>query len=66
MQNLIFLYLGYRPRSSSDSSSQQPRMDLPSNAQGLHTPEALSIVLRQAERLLSGHAVAALSVITVS
>lgn len=39
-------------------------MELPSNAQGLHTPEALNIVLRHAERLLRGPTVAALSVIT--
>lgn len=37
-------------------------MELPSNSRGLPTPEALSIVMRQAERLLGGPAVAALSV----
>jgi hypothetical protein len=40
-------------------------VELPSSAQGMPTPEALSIVLHHAERLLSGHAVAALSVITI-
>lgn len=52
---------GSQPNSSPNSTRDIPRVDLPSNAQGLHTPEALSIVLRQAERLLSSHAVAALS-----
>ncbi|PON90416.1 Ubiquitin [Trema orientale] len=52
---------GRQPNSSPISMGDLPRVDLPSNAQGLHTPEALSIVLRQAERLLSSHAVAALS-----
>ncbi|KAF4366528.1 hypothetical protein F8388_012473 [Cannabis sativa] len=52
---------GYQPNSSPISTGDLPRVDLPSNAQGLHTPEALGIVLRQAERLLSTHAVAALS-----
>ncbi|EXB88236.1 Large proline-rich protein BAG6 [Morus notabilis] len=52
---------GYQPNSSPNSTRDRPRVDLPSNAQGLHTPEALSIVLRQAEQLLSSHAVAALS-----
>ncbi|XP_015884147.1 ubiquitin-like domain-containing protein CIP73 isoform X1 [Ziziphus jujuba] len=52
---------GYQTNLSSNNTGDQPRMDLPSNTQGLHTPEALSIVLRHAERLLSRHAVAALS-----
>ncbi|KAM3710958.1 hypothetical protein ACJW31_01G071400 [Castanea mollissima] len=52
---------GYQPNSSSTNPRDLPRVELPSSAQGLPTPEALSIVLRQAERLLSGHAVAALS-----
>ncbi|XP_062098620.1 ubiquitin-like domain-containing protein CIP73 isoform X2 [Humulus lupulus] len=56
-----FSQTGYQPNSSPISTGDLPRVDLPSNAQGLHTPEALSIVLRQAERLLSTHAVAALS-----
>lgn len=52
---------GYQPNSSLTNSRDLPRVELPSSAQGLPSPEALSIVLRQAERLLSGHAVAALS-----
>ncbi|XP_075652593.1 uncharacterized protein LOC142622915 [Castanea sativa] len=56
---------GYQPNSSSTNPRDLPRVELPSSAQGLPTTEALSIVLHQAERLLSGHAVAALSVITI-
>ncbi|KAF5455692.1 hypothetical protein F2P56_025242 [Juglans regia] len=52
---------GYQPNSSSINAGDLPRVELPSIAHGLHTPEALSIVLRRAQRLLSGHAVAALS-----
>lgn len=40
-------------------------VELPSNARGLPTPEALSIVLRHAEQLLSGPTTAALSVSTL-
>ncbi|GMY28139.1 large proline-rich protein bag6-B-like isoform X1 [Fagus crenata] len=52
---------GYQPNSSSANPRDLPRVELPSSAQGMPTPEALSIVLHHAERLLSGHAVAALS-----
>ncbi|KAG7971536.1 hypothetical protein I3843_07G139600 [Carya illinoinensis] len=52
---------GYQPNSSSINAGDLPRVELPSIAHGLHTPEALSIVLLRAQRLLSGHAVAALS-----
>lgn len=51
----------YQPSSSPSSTPDQPATELPSNARGLPTPEALSIVLRHAQRLLSGPAVAALS-----
>ncbi|XP_034695174.1 ubiquitin-like domain-containing protein CIP73 isoform X2 [Vitis riparia] len=50
----------YQP-NSSPTNADIPRVELPSNSRGLPTPEALSIVMRQAERLLSGNAVAALS-----
>ncbi|KAI4336722.1 hypothetical protein L6164_015213 [Bauhinia variegata] len=52
---------GYLPNLSSNDIGEQPQVELHSNMQGLPTPEALSIVLRHTERLLSGHAVAALS-----
>ncbi|KAJ7966936.1 Large proline-rich protein BAG6 [Quillaja saponaria] len=52
---------GYRPNLSSTNARELPRVELPSSSQGLPTPEALSIVLCHAGRLLGGHAVAALS-----
>ncbi|XP_074373008.1 uncharacterized protein LOC141713472 isoform X2 [Apium graveolens] len=39
----------------------QPPVNLPANARGVPTPEALVAVLRLAERLFSGHAISALS-----
>ncbi|KAI3938422.1 hypothetical protein MKW98_015321, partial [Papaver atlanticum] len=47
--------------SASENTGDPPRVELPSNARGLRTPEALSIVLRQSQQLLSSHAAAALS-----
>ncbi|KAL7244706.1 hypothetical protein ACSBR2_000139 [Camellia fascicularis] len=52
---------GYQPNSSPTSSGDLSAVELPSSARGLSTPEALIIVLRHAQRLLSGHTVAALS-----
>ncbi|KAI9113359.1 hypothetical protein K1719_015884 [Acacia pycnantha] len=52
---------GYQTNSSSMSGGEQIHAELPSNRQGLPTVEALSAVLHRAERLLSGHAIAALS-----
>ncbi|GAV56706.1 ubiquitin domain-containing protein [Cephalotus follicularis] len=46
---------------SSTNTGDLPRVELPLNALGLPTPEALSIVMRQAQQLLSGHATATLS-----
>ncbi|XP_027332237.1 ubiquitin-like domain-containing protein CIP73 isoform X2 [Abrus precatorius] len=51
---------GYRSNPLSTNPGDQ-RGELPSNAQGLPTLEALSTVLRHAEQLLGGQAVAALS-----
>ncbi|XP_057423073.1 ubiquitin-like domain-containing protein CIP73 isoform X2 [Lotus japonicus] len=51
---------GYRPNLSSTNLADQ-RVELPSNAQGLPTLEALSTVLHRAEQLLGSQAVAALS-----
>jgi hypothetical protein len=59
------LYLGNLPNTSAASIGYPPRVELPSNARGLPTPEALSIVLRHAEQLLSGPTTAALSVSTL-
>ncbi|XP_041020370.1 ubiquitin-like domain-containing protein CIP73 [Juglans microcarpa x Juglans regia] len=60
-----FLQNGYQPNPSSTNAGDPPRVELPSNAQGLRTPEALSIVLRHGQRLLGGQAAAALSHIAV-
>ncbi|GAA0150975.1 chaperone [Lithospermum erythrorhizon] len=46
---------------SPDNTGELPRAVLPANSNGGATLEGLSIVLRQAERLISGRAVAALS-----
>ncbi|XP_050366932.1 ubiquitin-like domain-containing protein CIP73 isoform X4 [Argentina anserina] len=51
----------YQQNISATNPGDLPRVNLPSNAQGLPTPEALGIVLRNAERLLSSHAASALS-----
>lgn len=61
--NCFMLYVGYQSNISA-TNPDLSRVNLPSNAQGLPTPEALGIVLRNAERLLSSHAASALSVIT--
>uniref|UniRef100_A0A5B6ZTG7 Ubiquitin-like domain-containing protein n=1 Tax=Davidia involucrata TaxID=16924 RepID=A0A5B6ZTG7_DAVIN len=52
---------GYQPNQSPTNGGDLPTVELPSTARGLSTPEALSIVLRHAQRLLSDHATAALS-----
>lgn len=62
--NCFILYVGYQSNISATNPGDLSRVNLPSNAQGLPTPEALGIVLRNAERLLSSHAASALSVIT--
>ncbi|KAK4854145.1 hypothetical protein QYF36_019615 [Acer negundo] len=55
---------GYQQSTSSTTHEDVPRTELPTNGMGLPTPEALSIVLRHAQRLLSGHTIAALSHLT--
>ncbi|KAK8643013.1 hypothetical protein V6N13_012330 [Hibiscus sabdariffa] len=52
---------GYQPHTSTTNIRDQPRVALPSDARGLPTPEALSIVIRHAVRLLNSHAIGALS-----
>jgi hypothetical protein len=56
------LHLGNQPNTSTTSMEDPPRVELPSNARGCPTPEALSIVLHHAARLLSGPATTSLSV----
>ncbi|CAK9187918.1 unnamed protein product [Ilex paraguariensis] len=52
---------GFQPDQSLNNTGDRPMGELPSNSRGGSTPEALSIVLRHAHRLLGGHATAALS-----
>ncbi|KAH1065009.1 hypothetical protein J1N35_029996 [Gossypium stocksii] len=52
---------GYQPHTSTTNTRDQPRVALPSDARGLPTPEALSVVIRNAVRLLNSHAIGALS-----
>ncbi|KAL0793633.1 hypothetical protein Bca101_065010 [Brassica carinata] len=52
---------GNQPDTSSATSEGRPREELPRNRQGPSTPEALAIVLRNSQRLLSGPAVSSLS-----
>ncbi|PIN25242.1 hypothetical protein CDL12_02018 [Handroanthus impetiginosus] len=52
---------GDQPNQSTSASAELPTVELPSNSRGLPTVEALSIVLRHAQCLLSDHAVPALS-----
>lgn len=58
-------HVGYQQNTSLTSHEDVPRTELPTNERGLPTPEALSIVLRHAQGLLSGHTIAALSVNTI-
>lgn len=55
---------GDQPDTSSATSEGRPREELPRNRHGPSTPEALAIVLRNSQRLLSGPAVSSLSVNT--
>lgn len=52
---------GNQPDTSSATSEGRTREELPRNRQGPSTPEALAIVLRNSQRLLSGPAVSSLS-----
>lgn len=63
--NSFALSKGNQPNTSTASIGDPPSVELPSNARGLPTPEALSIVLRHAEQLLSGPTTTALSVSTL-
>ncbi|KAK3001189.1 hypothetical protein RJ639_021894 [Escallonia herrerae] len=51
----------YQPNQSSNSRGELLAVALPADARGLPTPEALAVVLRHAQRLLSDHAITALS-----
>ena len=60
-----YFCVGYQQDQSPNNRGDLPTVELPSSARGLSTPETLIVVLRHAERLLSGHAVAALSVCSI-
>ncbi|XP_043694583.1 uncharacterized protein LOC122645336 [Telopea speciosissima] len=55
---------GYQSNLSPSYVGDPLRVEVPSDMRGLPTPEALAIVVRQAQ-LLSGHATSALAVCTV-
>lgn len=57
----VLSQIGHQSSPSPSGTTDQSATELPSTSRGLPTPEALSIVLRHAQRLLSGPAVAALS-----
>ncbi|XP_010482008.1 PREDICTED: large proline-rich protein BAG6 isoform X1 [Camelina sativa] len=52
---------GYQPDTSSATSGGRPTEELPRSRRGAPTPEALSVVLRNAQHLLSGLGVSSLS-----
>ncbi|KAJ4967609.1 hypothetical protein NE237_019458 [Protea cynaroides] len=52
---------GNQPNLSPTFVGDQLRVELPSDARGLPTPEALAVVAQRASQLLSGHAASALS-----
>ncbi|KAG8389838.1 hypothetical protein BUALT_Bualt01G0020100 [Buddleja alternifolia] len=58
---LAFSQSGTQQNESSTASGDLPAIELPRDSRGLSTPEALTIILRHAQRLLSDHAVLALS-----
>ncbi|PHT51340.1 hypothetical protein CQW23_11087 [Capsicum baccatum] len=60
---LVFSQNGYLPNQSPNNAAEPPAVQLPTNLRGSSTPEALSFVLRQAERLFGGQVIAALSVV---
>lgn len=62
------LYVAFQPNQSANNVGGLPRerVELPSNARGVPTPEALGIILRHAQQLLRVHANAALDVHTTS
>ncbi|XP_042514749.1 ubiquitin-like domain-containing protein CIP73 isoform X2 [Macadamia integrifolia] len=52
---------GYQSNFSPANVGDPARVEIPSDGRGLPTPEALAVVARRAQQLLSGHAAAALS-----
>lgn len=58
---LVFSQNGYPSNQSPNNAADPPAVQLPTNPRGLLGPEALSVVLHQAERLFGGQVIAALS-----
>ncbi|XP_055833391.1 ubiquitin-like domain-containing protein CIP73 isoform X2 [Solanum dulcamara] len=58
---LVFSQNGYPPNQSPNNAGDPPAVQLPTHNRGLSSPEALSLALRQAERLFGGQVIAALS-----
>ncbi|KAI3727602.1 hypothetical protein L6452_16220 [Arctium lappa] len=52
---------GYQPNQPTNSAERSPTVELPSSARGVPTPAALAVVMRHAQRLLSGPAIDSLS-----
>lgn len=61
---LPLLNSGNQSTQSPPVAVDPPTTDLPASSRGIPTPEALRIVLQQAQRLLGGSAVESLSVCT--
>ncbi|KAL8200899.1 hypothetical protein R6Q57_012238 [Mikania cordata] len=52
---------GYQPNQPSNTAESSPPIELPSSARGVPLPAALAVVIRHAQRLLSGPAINSLS-----
>ncbi|KAI3787596.1 hypothetical protein L1987_42179 [Smallanthus sonchifolius] len=52
---------GYQPNQPSNGAERSPAIELPSSARGVPLPAALAVVMRHAQRLLSGPAIDSLS-----
>ncbi|KAJ9549890.1 hypothetical protein OSB04_022433 [Centaurea solstitialis] len=52
---------GYQPNQPANGAERSPPVELPSSARGVPTPAALAVVMRHAQRLLSGPTIDSLS-----
>ncbi|XP_076912681.1 ubiquitin-like domain-containing protein CIP73 [Bidens hawaiensis] len=52
---------GYQPNQPSNGAERSPPVELPTGARGVPLPAALAVVMRHAQRLLSGPAIDSLS-----
>ncbi|KAI7753082.1 hypothetical protein M8C21_011651, partial [Ambrosia artemisiifolia] len=53
-QHLLRSLQGYQPNQPSNGAERSPAVELPSSARGVPLPAALAVVMRHAQRLLSG------------